>query len=1092
MTFLEDDVDGRPFEADWEQFAVETLAELGWRPSVGREFAPGSGHRRSWDDPVLYPDLADAIERLNPALPPDAVAEVVRIASTASSQDSYEENRSAHAFLKSGIRSVTYTDEFGTDHTPTVRLIDVDEPTANEYRVLQQVRVIQGEHNRKIDLVLYVNGLPVAVAELKRAGDRAATLADAHTQVKYYVDEFPAAFRFNAVVLLSDGVTAKYGTPFTPYEHFAPWNTDENGTRVDKTTLAADAFTPTAQDLALYGLFEPSRFLTLLRSFVNFVPTKHEKRIAKPHQFFAVTKAAEAVRRASVSDGRAGVVWHTQGSGKSEEMVLTANLVMRDPALHNPTIVVITDRTDLDDQLFATFAGSDILPEAPKQLGSRAALREALTRSMGGILFTTLQKFGRTKEERESGAEHPLLSDRRNIVVIVDEAHRSHYDILDGYARHLRDALPRATLLAFTGTPISDADRNTRDIFGHHDETGYIDVYDLKRAADDGATVKVYHESRVVELHLERDIDPSEIDARADWITDGLDDAERTKIETDVATMNAMYGAPARVRELTDDLVRHWETRRDAMLPFVGDIDDGPGGAPGKGMIVCATREICVKVYDALRDLRPQWHDDDPLKGTMKIVFSSDSRKDPEHLRDHALRDSVRRKVIERAKDPNDELELLIVNSMLLTGFDAPPVHTMYLDRAMRGAGLMQALARVNRRHRRKADGLLVGYAPLTENLQQAILVYSPGDRADRTLGQNVDRALDELRNEFDVIEAMLSGWNWRERKGRQGKRAYVDAVLTTVDHLRDPATPGNDPSKLDDSSLTLKRRFREHAHRLERFFALAGSSANVASRFGDRPEWKSDIRFFVETRTYMAKLDAMDREAQGLPVARDVAMYLSQLTSAVIDTGGVTDLLDEAGLAKADLTNLNDAVIERLKTSSTPHLAVEALRRLIEKKMREQTQHNVVRRTAFSERLQALMTRYMRQQLTSAEIISRIVGLASDIMDDRRRGEGFEPPLSDDELAFYDAVAEHGNTRELMGDEVLAAIARDLVVQVRKNLKPDWIAREPVRAKLRSTIKRLLAKHRYPPEKRDAAIKLVIDQMEHFADQWSTAAPQP
>ncbi len=1087
MTPQRDGVDGRPFEADWELFAVETLAELGWRPGDGKEFTPGSGHRRSWDDPISYPDLADAVERLNPALPPAAIAEVVRIASTASSQDSYEENRAAHALLVDGIR-VTYTDEFGTEHTPTVRLVDVDDPARNEYRVLRQVHVIQGERNRRFDLVLYVNGLPVAVAELKRAGDPGATLADAHTQVKYYVDEFPAAFRFNVIVLLSDGVTAKYGTPFTPYEHFAPWNTDENGEPVARTTDASDAFTPTAQDLALYGLFEPSRFLTFVTSFVNFVPTKHEKRIAKPHQFFAVSKAADAVRRAAASDGRAGVVWHTQGSGKSEEMVLTSNLVMRDPALHNPTIVVVTDRTDLDDQLFTTFAESEILPEEPVRLASRAELREALTRRTGGILFTTLQKFGRTTEERESGTEHPLLSDRRNIVVVVDEAHRSHYDHLDGYARHLRDALPHATLLAFTGTPISQADRNTRDVFGYHDETGYIDIYDLKRAADDGATVKVYHESRVVALQLEPGTDPASIDAQADRITDGLDDAERTKIEADVATMNAMYGAPARLRELADDLVGHWETRRDAMLPFVADVDDEPGGAPGKAMIVCATRDICVKVYDGLRERRPSWHDEDPLKGAMKIVFSSDSRKDPEHLREHALRASTRRKVIERAKDPSDGLQLLIVNSMLLTGFDAPPVHTMYLDRPMRGAGLMQALARVNRRHRRKADGLLVGYTPLTENLQKAILEYSPDDRHDRTLGQDVDRALDELRNELEILEDMLSRWNWRERLARTGKRSYIDAVLTTVNFLRNPATPGNDPEKLDDPSLTLKRRFREHAHRLERFFALAGSSANVASRFADRPHWKRDVGFFVEVRTVMAKLDAMDREARGLPVAKDVAMYLAQLTSAVIETGGVTDLFDEAGLAKADLTSLNEAVVERMRNSTTPHLDVEALRRLIEKTMRNRTRHNVVRRTAFSERLQDLMTRYMRQQLTGAEVILRLVALANEIAEERRRGERFEPPLDDDELAFYDAVAEHGNARELMGDEVLAAIARDLVVQVRKNLKPDWIAREPVRAKLRSTIKRLLAKHRYPPEKRDGAIRLVIDQMEHFADEWSTA----
>ena len=1075
----------RPLELDWELLALEELLELDWPKAEGNELAPGSGHRRSWDDLILYSDLREAIERLNPALPPEAVREALATAATPTSQDTYEENRTAHGYLTDGVHSVTYTDALGAEHTPTVRIVDLEHADANTYRAVRQVTVINGERNRRFDLVLYVNGLPLAVIELKRAGDPNATLAAAHTQIRHYVEEFPTAFRYNAVVLLSDGITAKYGTPFTPYEHFAPWNTDEFGARVDTVdavSVHADVDIPTGQDLALHGLFTKPRFLALVRSFINFVPAKRMKRIAKPHQYFAVTRAADAVRRAAATDGKAGVVWHTQGSGKSEEMVLTTNLVMRDPALHNPTVVVVTDRTDLDGQLFDTFKESEVLPEQPHQFLNRSELREELAaKRTGGILFTTLQKFGRTKQEKESGTDHPLLSERRNIVVVVDEAHRSHYDHLDGYARHLRDALPHATLLAFTGTPISEADRNTREVFGD-----YIDTYDLKRAADDGATVKVYHESRVVQLVLDHDVDPTTIDTEADRITDGLDDTERTRVEQAVATMNAMYGAPARIRDLTQDLVEHWEARRAAMLPFVADADDAPGGAPGKAMLVCATREICVLVYDALKILRPDWHTDDPTTGAMKIVYSSDSRKDSKELRAHALRDSQRKAVINRAKDPEDELQLLIVNNMLLTGFDAPAIHTMYLDRPLRGAGLMQALARVNRRFRKKEDGLLVGYAPLTENLQKAIAEYSADDQADQTLGQDIERALDELRNEYDILDQMLLGWNWRERLSRPDPKAFIKAAYTTAEYLRSPATPGNNPDQLDDPNQTLSRRFREHGYRLERFFALAGSSADISSRFGDQPYWKRDIQFLVEVRTYMAKLDAMDREAQGLPVARDVALYLSQLTSAVVETGGVTDLFSEAGLDKADLTHLNDALVGRLQNSETPHLAAEALRRLAEQKMREQTRHNIVRQTAFSERLQNLMTRYMRQQLTSAEIIAQLVELAKTVAEDARRGEKFTPPLGDDELAFYDAVADLGSARDLMGDEILSGIARDLVVQVRKNLKKDWIAREPVRARLRATIRRLLARHGYPPEQSKEAIDLVIRQMEHFADKWS------
>ncbi|WP_431951189.1 type I restriction endonuclease subunit R [Actinacidiphila sp. bgisy167] len=1070
----------RPFESDWEQLALDELAELAWQHGPGNKFAPGSGHRKSWDDLILYPDLREAVERLNPELPPDAVRDAVAVAASPASQDTYEENRTAHAYLTAGIRSVTYTDAFGAEHNPTVRLVDLANPDANTYRALNQVTVIDGEKNRRFDIVLYVNGLPLAVLELKRAGDEDATLQDAHSQVARYVEEFPTAFRYNAVVLLSDGIAAKYGTPFTPYEHFAPWNTDEFGARVDP--LDADGIWDSGQNLALHGLFTQPRFLSLLQSFINFVPSKRMKRIAKPHQYHAVTRASEAVREAAASDGKAGVVWHTQGSGKSEEMVLTTTMVMRNPALLNPTVVVITDRTDLDDQLYSTFQESEILPEAPKQILTRAELREELAaKRVGGILFTTLQKFGKTKEEKESGADHPLLSDRRNIVVVVDEAHRSHYDSLDGYARHLRDALPHATLLAFTGTPISEADRNTREVFGD-----YIDVYDLKRAADDGATVKVYHEGRTIQLVLDDDVDPTKIDEEADRITDGLDDTERRRVEQAVTTMNAMYGAPARIRDLAQDLVEHWEARRERMKRFVGVSESG--GSAGKAMIVCATREICVSVYNALRELRPEWHSEEVDKGAMKIVFSTNSRKDEPHLLAHVLSDSRRKAVINRAKDPDDALELLIVNNMLLTGFDAPPIHTMYLDRPLKGANLMQALARVNRRFREKEDGLLVGYAPLTENLQRAIAEYTDADQQDRTLGQDLDRALDHLRNEYDILTDMLRPVDWQSRLAQPTKTAFIDAARKTASYLRDPQTAGNDPEKLDDPRQTLGRRFRDHANRLERFYALSASSQTIHERFPDHPAWRRDIQFFIEARAYMAKLDAMDREARGLPVgqSREIELYLAQLTSSIVETDGVTDLFAEAGLETAELTHLNDALVAQLQNSETPHLAAEALRRLIEKKMREVTRHNVVRRTTFSERLQDLMVRYMRQQYTSAELIAKLVEMAKEVVEDARRGEKFEPPLDWRELAFYDAVADHGTARSLMGDEVLAGIARELVAEVRSKLKPDWIAREPVRARLRSAIKRLLARRGYPPDQEVEAINLVLKQMEHFANEWS------
>ncbi|MDQ1248138.1 MAG: type restriction enzyme subunit [Actinomycetota bacterium] len=1063
--------DGKLTEADWEQFALDELAELDWQVKEGKEVAPGSGSRASWDDLVLRDELRAAIERLNPELPSSAVTEALTVATTPTSREALAENRLAHGYLTGGIRAVTYTDQFGAELTPTIRLIDLRDPTMNTYHAVNQVRVIEGERHRRFDVVLYVNGLPVAVIELKSAADENATTRSAYAQLLTYRDEFPLAFRYTVVCLASDGVTAKYGTPFTPYEHFAPWNVDDDGRRVD--TNSPDHDGAEALSLTLHGVFTQPRFLSLAENFVNFTPTG--KRIAKPHQYHAVLKAVAAIVEASRSNGQAGVVWHTQGSGKSEEMVCTAALSSRNPALNNPTVIVVTDRTDLDDQLFATFTDSQaLLGQKPVQVQSRHELRTELSnRRTGGILFTTLQKFGRTQAERDSGADHPLLSERRNILVIVDEAHRSHYDSLDGYARHLRDALPYATLIAFTGTPLTTADANTREVFGAGKD--YIDVYDLKRAVDDGATVRVYHEPRLIPVSLPADLDPNTIDEQADALTASMDDAQRRRAERAAVQMTNVYGAPGRVATLAQDLVTHWETRRELMRPRLG-------GA-GKAMVVCVSREVCVRVFDAIAALRPDWVDEAVERGRMKIVFHGEPSDEP-RLRRHALRPSQETAVLERAKQIDDELELLIVQSKLLTGFDAPPVHTIYMDRPMRGANLMQALARVNRRFRRKEDGLLVGYAPLTENLTKALAEYSHGDREDQTLGRDVDRAITEIRNEYTTITGLLHGIDWRSLLADTSNRhARRRAVRLVTDHLRSPRTPGN---QVEPGEPTLATRFREAATRLERYHRLCAMSRDIAERFSDLRTWRRDIAFFVEVRAWTVKLDAADREAAGLPVTEDVGWYLSQLAASVVEAEEITDLYAEAGIGHLDLTRLNEEALRRLQSSETPHLAAEALRRLIEAKMREVTRHNIVRRDTFSDRLQNLMRRYMLQQLTSAQVIAELVAMAKDISAEARRGERFDPPLNHAELAFYDAVAQNDLAQTLMGDDTLADIARALVTDIKTNLRVDWLSREPVRAKLRTRIRRLLASYDYPPDAERAAVDLVIKQMETFANEWA------
>ncbi|WP_200305681.1 type I restriction endonuclease subunit R [Streptomyces adelaidensis] len=1072
-------LDAKMTESTWEHLALDELAQLAWQSKPGKDLAPGTGHRRDWDDLILHDELQLAIEKLNPELTSTAVHEALRIATDPTSREAYPENKQAHEYLTTGIR-LTYTDEFGAEQTPTVRLVDFTDPDANSYLAVNQVTVrdTDGSH-RRFDVVLYVNGLPLAVVELKSASDENATLKSAHAQLQTYVSEFPIAFRYNVLCLVSDGITAKYGTAFTPYEHFAPWNVDHEGERVDTNEPGYDGLD--ALNLALHGLFTQARFLSLTRSFVNFPPPKpgeplSGKRIAKPHQYFAVNKAVDAVVEASRTNGQAGVVWHTQGAGKSEEMVETAALVLRHPALNNPTIVVITDRNDLDDQLYDTFLDSESLLEAKAhQIDTREELRTELTRrNVGGIVFTTLQKFGLSKEEKDGGKSHPLLSERRNILVIVDEAHRSHYDSLDGYARHLRDALPYATLLAFTGTPISKAEADTRAVFGE-----YIDIYDLKRAVDDGATVRVFHEPRVIKVDLPKGVDPNTLDEQANTLTEGMDDAERRRAIQYATTMNTIYGSEDRIAKLADDLIAHWEQRRELVKPDIG--------APGKAMIVCATREICVRVFDALAERRPAWVSDEVDKGVMKIVFHGD-RSDPEHMRKHSLRKSQQKVVQKRARNADDELELLIVHSMLLTGYDAPPIHTLYMDRPMQGANLMQALARVNRRFRGKQDGLLVGYAPLTDNLTKALREYSDQDRKDQTLGADIERAVTEVKNEIATIKGLLAGSRWKEWLADTSRPdTRKRALRLTADFLRDPKNPGN---KVEPPAKPLSVRFKDSAARLDRFYHVCAMSKEIAERCEDLDDWRRDISFFSEVRAWMIKLDAAQREASGEPLSAEVQRYLQALAASVVDADEITDLYAEAGIGRLDITRLNEAQLRNLENSETPHLVTEALRRMIQQKMREVTKHNVVRNESFTERLNDLMKRYMLQQLTSAQVIAELAALAREVSAEARRGERFDPPLTHAELAFYDAVA-HRDMAEAMegGDDTLAKIARALVKDIQKNLSVDWLSREPVRAKLRTRIRRVLAMFDYPPEEEREAVDLVLKQMEIVAALWAPAA---
>jgi type I restriction enzyme R subunit len=1061
-------------ESDWENWILDQLGEIEWEHKNGKEVAPGSGERESWHDVVLRGIAETASRNLNPSVPEQYLQQAYAEVTTPASQDAITENYRQHKILTEGYRGISYVDHDGREVNPTIRFMSAD-PAKNRYLAVNQVIIRSHEYERRFDIVLYVNGLPLSIIELKQAGSKTATAEIAHNQLQTYLREFPMAFRFACCVLVTDGINTSYGTPFTPWNHFAPWNVDDDGHPIEYGELAVDGEPATELDLTLAGVYNVERFGQLLRDFTAFAQDESglRKRIAKPHQYFAVTKAVGSTVEAVDSDGRAGVVWHTQGSGKSMEMELYTAKVLRHPRLANPTVIVLTDRTELDTQLYDDFNVSTLLPEQPQQVTSREQLREKLTDTRsGGIYFSTLQKFGLTTDERKAGAVHPLLSERRNIIVIADEAHRSHYDSLDGYAAHLKNALPHATLIAFTGTPISEGERDTRRVFGDD-----VDVYDLHRAVADGATVPVLLEPRLIKLARVDGVDDDQIDDAAEEITVGLDEADKERLQKSVAVLDTVYGAPERVRELAEDLVKHWETRRDLMRPFVG--------GPGKAMVVCATRSIAARLYQELIALRPEWHNDADDKGVVKVVYTASPGEDAA-ITKHMRRPSAMSAVKERVRKPGDELEIVIVKDMMLTGFDALALHTLYIDRPLKGALLMQTLARVNRTFRGKQDGLLVAYSPLVENLTKALAEFTRDTTAtgDKLVGQNVAEAAAIV---YDLLGKLheLVGEDWRTVVRSDPKRGWHKAALDVTVKLRSPATPGNvDPD--NPTVRLLADKFRDLSAKLARAWAL---TAGHCDRDVELERVRPDVRFFEEVRGWMAKLDARDRIASGEPIPDDIRRLLGEIIVDSAESTGVVDIYRAAGLELPQLGHLTPAWVKDAQKPSKAHLAIEALKASLLQQARESTRGNDVRSQLFSERIKDLMAKYTNQQLTAAEVIARLVELAEEVVAEADRGKHFTPPLATDELAFYDVVAQNPSAVDVMGDDVLAQIARDLVATMRRDTRVDWTVREDVKAKLRASIKRLLRKYGYPPDQQPAAIVAVMNQMESLAPRYAEEA---
>jgi type I restriction enzyme R subunit len=1049
-------------EAQLEAVALDWFQGLGYAIAHGPNLAPGEpkAERTSFGDVVLVSRLRAAIARLNPGMPAEAHDEALRKVLRLEGGTLVACNRAFHTMLRNGV-PVEYRRADGSIAGDRVALIDFAAIEGNDWLALNQLTVKEGKHERRPDVVVYVNGLPLAVLELKNAADAEATIWTALAQLQTYQAEIPSLLHYNAALVISDGVQARIGSLTANQEWFKVWRTVDGHTPAPKTALELDTLT--------HGVFERRRFLDLIQHFITFEEdadrgTVH-KLMAGYHQFHAVNAAvAETVRASGMADGqraregdgtyrvgsppdakpgdrRAGVVWHTQGSGKSLTMLFYAARIVRESAMRNPTLVVLTDRNDLDDQLFGQFQRcADLLGQTPVQAASREQLRELLAVGSGGVVFTTIQKF-----LAEKGARLPCLSDRQNIVVIADEAHRSQYDLIDGLARHMRDALPQASFIGFTGTPIEKTDANTRAVFGD-----YISIYDIQRAVADEATKPIYYESRIAKLGLNAPALPA-IDAEFENITEGEETTRKEQLKTKWAALEALVGDPKRIALIAADLVAHLENRWEAL--------------DGKAMVVCMSRRICIELHDAIIKLRPAWasaaDDDGEAERTktcvVKVVMTGGADDGPDWQR-HIRNKERRKKLALRLKDPKDPFRIVLVRDMWLTGFDAPCLHTMYIDKPMQGHGLMQAIARVNRVFRDKPGGLVVDYLGLAEQLKQALRTYTESGGTGQPT-YDTDQAIALMREKHGVARDMLHDFSWS---------AWVSG--TPAERLAlIPAGQEHILAQEDGKS-----RFVRVVTDLSKAFALCAASDEATAI-------RDDIAFFQALQAALSKQSGGDRAKT--PEQLDAAVR--QLVSKAITTEGqVIDVFTAAGLPKPDISILSDEFLAEVRGLKHKHVAAELLAKLLLGEIQNRGKRNVVLGRQFSELLQKTLNSYHNRAIATQEVIEELIALAKQLSEANQRGEKLG--LSEEEIAFYDALATNDNAKKVMGDSKLRVIATDLVTMVRKNVSIDWTLRESAQARMRVLVKRILNKFGYPPDLQDAAVQEVLAQAARLCADWA------
>ena len=1032
-------------ESDIEEIALERLRSLGWSTVHGPDISPDgeNAERETYDEVVLKRRLLDALGRLNPGLPEEALKDAFRKLAQPRGSTPEALNRDFHRMVADGA-TVEYKTDGGEIRGTQVRAVDFENPEANDWLAVNQFTVREDKDPRRPDVVLFVNGLPLGVVEFKNPMDETATIYTAFNQLQTYKDEMPTLFSMNMMLVVSDGLQARIGTLTAGWEWFKTWRAIDDELRNPKPEL----------EVMLDGVCEREKFLSLVRDFIVFEDDgsgRILKKMAGYHQFHAVQVAvAETLRAAKLNrktekpaerrnrkpgggpgDRRIGVVWHTQGSGKSLTMAFYAGRIVREPAMENPTIVVLTDRNDLDDQLFGTFSRCrDLLRQPPAQAETRADLRKKLSVESGGVVFTTIQKFF----PEEKGDSHPCLSERRNIVVVADEAHRSQYDFIDGFARHMRDALPKASFIGFTGTPIELQDANTRAVFGD-----YISVYDIQRAVEDKATVPIYYENRLAKVTLDKKKRPR-IDSDFEEATEGEEIERKERLKTRWAQLEAIVGAGKRLGLVAGDIVAHFKNRRDAL--------------EGKAMIVCMSRRICVDLYDEIRELCPDWHGKDDESGSMKVVMTG-SASDPPDWQEHIRSKSRREVLANRFRDSDDPFRIVLVRDMWLTGFDAPSLHTMYLDKPMRGHGLMQAIARVNRVFRDKPGGLVVDYLGISNELKRALATYTEsGGKGETALDQS--EAVAVMLEKYEICRGLFHGFDW-------------SGWTTGSPEEKLKLLPPAQEHVLDQEDG--KDRCLQHVRELSRAFSLSVPHEEAIRIRGD-------VSFFQSVQQSLAKRARGDERPE-----EELDHAVRQIISRVVMPEGVVDIFSSAGLEKPDISILSDEFLGEVREMKHRNLAVEVLQKLLKGEIADRKRKNVVQARSFAEMLERTVRRYQNRSIEAAQVIEELIELAREMREASARGD--ELGLDENELAFYDALETNDSAVKVLGDKVLCTIARELVVTVRENITIDWTVRENVRANLRVLVKRILHKYGYPPDKQKKATLTVLEQAELLSSEW-------